>query len=51
MALDTLLVLLILLLVAVLPAWPWSRAWGYFGAGSIGALLLLLALLMHLGVV
>ena len=51
LARHPLLVLLILLLVAALPAWPWSRAWGYFGAGGIGALLLLLALLIHLGVV
>ncbi len=51
MALDTLLVLLILLLIAALPSWPYSRAWGYFGAGGIGMCLLLQALLIHLGVV
>ena len=31
-----LLVVLILLLVGVLPTWPYSREWGYFPSGALG---------------
>ena len=44
--------LLILLLVAALfsvPAWPYSRGWGYYPSGGLGlvALVVLLLLFMH----
>lgn len=44
--------LLILLLIAALfsvPAWPYSRGWGYYPSGGLGlvALVLLLLLFMH----
>ena len=39
----TVLVLLILAL-ALLPLYPYSRAWGYFPSGTVIALLVLLAL-------
>ena len=39
-----LLVLLILLLVGALPAWPYSRNWGYGGSGIFGILIILLVI-------
>ena len=35
-----LLVVLLLLLVGALPAWPYSQGWGYYPSGRIGLLLL-----------
>src|ERR1017187_1283261 len=31
-----LLVLLILMLLGALPAWPYSRSWGYYPSGGLG---------------
>ena len=50
MLVDILLVTLVLLLVASLPAWPYSRKWGYYGTGGIGVLLLVVAGLVLLNV-
>ena len=44
-----LLVLLVLLLIGALPAWPHSRAWGYYPSGSMGLILLLVVLLLFFG--
>lgn len=44
-----LLVVVILLLVGALPAWPHSRSWGYAPTGVIGAVLLILVVLMLMG--
>ena len=44
-----LLILLILILFAV-PAWPYSRGWGYYPSGGLGTILLILVVLMLLGV-
>ncbi len=44
-----LLVLVVLLLIGALPAWPYSRGWGYMPTGVLGAVLLLLLLLLVLG--
>ena len=50
MTLGTLLiVLLILMLVGAIPAWPHSRNWGYRPSGGLGLLLFLLILLILLG--
>ncbi|MDX2081810.1 MAG: DUF3309 family protein [Terrimicrobiaceae bacterium] len=38
-------VLLILLLLVLLPAWPYSSGWGYFPSGGVGLLLLVVLLL------
>lgn len=35
-----LFVLLILLLLAVLPTWPYSRDWGYYPSGGLGLVLI-----------
>jgi hypothetical protein len=37
-----LLVLLILLLIGALPAWPYSSGWGYYPSGGLGLLLVVL---------
>ncbi len=45
-----LFVILIILLISVLPSWPYSRGWGYYPTGGIGLLLLILLLLFLFGV-
>ena len=44
-----LLVLLILLLVGALPAWPYSTGWGYYPVGGLGLLLIILIVLIVVG--
>lgn len=44
-----LLILLILLLVGVFPAWPHSRGWGYMPSGGIGLVLLIVVVLWLMG--
>jgi Protein of unknown function (DUF3309) len=48
---TVLAVILILLLLGALPAWPYSAGWGYYPAGGIGGLLLLILILALLGVI
>jgi hypothetical protein len=35
-------IILFLLLVGLLPTWPYSTGWGYYPSGGIGLLLLIL---------
>lgn len=44
-----LLVILVLLLLGALPAWPYSRAWGYYPSGIFGVVLLVIVFLLLLG--
>lgn len=44
-----LLILLILLLVGALPAWPHSRGWGYYPSGGLGLVLIVLLILFLTG--
>jgi hypothetical protein len=46
-----LLIILILLLIGGLPAWPYSRQWGYGPSGLLGLLLVVLLVLMLLRVI
>ena len=46
-----LIIILILLLVGALPAWPHSRSWGYGPTGGLGLVLIILLVLVLLGVV
>ena len=39
---------LVLALVAAAPAWPYSKNWGYYPTGGLGAILLLTIVLMFL---
>ena len=44
-----LLIILILLLVGALPAWPYSSGWGYWPSGGLGLILLILIVLALTG--
>jgi hypothetical protein len=46
---TVLLVILILILLGVIPAWPHSRSWGYAPSGTVGTLLIILIILLLLG--
>jgi hypothetical protein len=47
--LTLLLVILVLILVGVLPAWPYSSGWGYYPSGGIGLVVLVLIVLLLMG--
>jgi len=40
------LVLLILLLLGVFPAWPWSAGWGYYPVGGTGMLFVVIVIVL-----
>lgn len=44
-----LLIVLILLLLGVAPAWPYSRGWGYGPSGILGVLVVVLLVLLLMG--
>lgn len=44
-----LLIILILLLVGALPAWPHSSGWGYYPSGGLGLVLVIVLILLLLG--
>lgn len=44
-----LLIILILILLGVIPTWPYSRGWGYYPGGIIGLILLIVLILLLLG--
>ena len=44
-----LIVVLIVLLVASLPTWPYSSGWGYYPGGLLGAILVIVLILLLLG--
>jgi hypothetical protein len=44
-----LLIILILLLIGSVPAWPYSRGWGYYPSGSLGIVLIILIVLLLSG--
>jgi len=49
-AMGTILVIiLILLLIGVIPAWPHSSGWGYYPSGGIGLILLIVIILALTG--
>jgi hypothetical protein len=43
-----LLIILIVLLLAVLPTWPYSSAWGYYPSGGLGLIVLIIVILLVL---
>jgi len=50
MSLGTiLLIVLVLLLIGAIPAWPYSSGWGYYPAGGLGLVLLIVIVLLVLG--
>ena len=44
-----LIVVLILLLIGLLPAWPYSSGWGIYPSGGIGLVLLIVVILLVSG--
>lgn len=44
-----LIVILVLLLVGMLPAWPYSSGWGYYPSGGLGLVLLIIIVLLLAG--
>ena len=43
------LLILIVLLISVIPTWPYSRGWGYYPSGGVGLILLILLILALTG--
>jgi Protein of unknown function (DUF3309) len=44
-----LLIVLVLLLVGAIPAWPHSRNWGYAPSGGLGLVLVIVLVLLLMG--
>jgi Protein of unknown function (DUF3309). len=44
-----LLIILILVLLGAVPAWPYSRSWGYGPSGIVGVILIILIVLLLMG--
>jgi hypothetical protein len=44
-----LLVVLILMLIGAIPAWPHSRSWGYAPSGVLGLVVVVIIVLLLLG--
>ncbi|HEX5786342.1 MAG TPA: DUF3309 family protein [Burkholderiaceae bacterium] len=50
MSLGTiLLIVLLLMLIGVVPAWPHSRSWGYGPSGALGLIVVIIVVLLLLG--
>ncbi len=47
--LTVLVIILVLLLIGALPAWPYSRGWGYYPSGGLGLIVLILLILLLTG--
>ncbi len=43
------LIVLVLALIGVIPAWPHSRGWGYGPTGAVGLIVVVLLVLLLLG--
>jgi flagellin-like protein len=43
------LVLLVVLILGALPAWPYSSSWGYYPSGVLGTVLLIVVILLLAG--
>ena len=47
MTLSTIIIiLLVLLLIGALPAWPYSRSWGAYPSGILGVVLVIVIILV-----
>ena len=44
-----LMIVLILLLIGLLPAWPYSTGWGYYPSGGLGLVLVIVLILALTG--
>lgn len=43
------IIVLVLILIGAVPAWPHSRSWGYGPSGIVGVMLLVLMVLLLMG--
>ena len=46
-----LLLVLLLLVIGAMPAWPHSRSWGYYPSGGLGLALVVVLVLVLMGYV
>lgn len=46
---TVLLIIVVLMLIGAIPAWPHSRSWGYYPSGGIGVVLLVIVVLLLTG--
>jgi Protein of unknown function (DUF3309). len=46
-----LLIVLILILIGAIPAWPHSRSWGYGPSGGLGLIVVILIVSLVMGVI
>ena len=44
-----LIVILVLLVVGLLPTWPYASGWGYYPSGGLGLILLIIIVLLLAG--
>jgi hypothetical protein len=49
MLMTILFIVIILALVGAVPAWPYSRGWGYYPSGGLGLVLVILLVLVLAG--
>lgn len=43
------LIILVILLIGALPAWPYSNGWGYYPSGGLGLVVVILLVLVLMG--
>ena len=48
---TVLVIVLILILIGSLPAWPYSAGWGYYPSGGLGTILVIVIVLALVGVI
>jgi len=46
-----LLIIVLILLIGALPAWPYSAGWGYYPSGGLGLVLVILLVLLLFDVI
>ncbi len=44
-----LLIIIVLLLIGSVPAWPYSRGWGYYPSGGLGLILIIIIIVYLMG--
>jgi hypothetical protein len=42
-------IILVVILLGALPAWPYSAGWGYYPSGGLGLVLVVVLILMLMG--
>jgi hypothetical protein len=47
--LTIIIVVLVLMFLGALPAWPHSREWGYYPSGGLGLVVAILVILLLMG--